>query len=260
MEKINILLVEDEAIVAMDLAQRLQRLNFNIVGKAISGKQALDIFSHESVDLVLMDIHIKGDIDGIETAQQLAAIRPVPIIYLTAQTDVHTIDRAKHTLPAAYLTKPFDEKNLQIAIELAIHTFAFRKNTTETPPQYVEQYSSEKTDKKPSADSILKTENAIFIKQNYKFIKFKTADLLYLQADGSYTDLITTHHKYALRLTLNQALDKLDNPSIVRVHRSYAVNILNVEEFNDTEITVGKASVPLGTSFKEDFLKNFDFK
>jgi two-component system, response regulator PdtaR len=260
MQKVNILIVEDEAIVAMDLAARLQRLNFNIIGKAATGKAALDIFEREPADLVLMDINLRGEMDGIETTEAINRIRPTPIIYLSAQTDSQTIQRAKQTLPAAYLTKPFDEKNLQIAIELAIHSFAFQKKPDSTPPQYPSKIDGEKLDKVPSADSILRADNAIFIKQNYKFVKFQLDDLLYLQADGIYIDLVTAKTKYALRLTLNQAIEKLNATNVVRVHRSYAVNIKNVEEFNDSEITVGKASIPLGATFKEDFLKHFDFR
>ncbi len=281
MQKINILIVEDEAIVAMDLAMRLQRLNFNIVGKAATGKAAIEAFEREPADLILMDINLRGDIDGIETAQAIHLIKPTPIIYLTAQTDSSTIERAKQTLPAAYLTKPFDEKNLQIAIELAIHSFAFHKQANHTPPQYYptanKDYSpteknlhrqgnhsnkndSEKHDKVPNADSILRADNAVFIKQNYKFVKLQLDDLLCLQADGIYTYLLTAKNKYALRLTLNQAIEKLNAPMIVRVHRSYAVNIRNVEEFNDSEITIGKVTIPIGASYKEEFLRYFDFR
>lgn len=274
MQKINILIVEDEAIVAMDLAVRLQRLNFNIVGKAATGKAAIEAFEREPADLILMDINLRGDIDGIETAQAIHLIKPTPIIYLTAQTDTSTIERVKQTLPAAYLTKPFDEKNLQIAIELAIHSFAFHKQANTSPPQLhlpsdrsalvadknPPKSDTEKLDKVPNADSILRADNAVFIKQNYKFVKLQLDDLLCLQADGIYTYLLTAKNKYALRLTLNQAIEKLNAPMIIRVHRSYAVNIRNVEEFNDSEITIGKVTIPIGASYKEEFLRYFDFR
>ena len=111
----------------------------------------------------------------------------------------------------------------------------------------------------PSADNILKTDNAIFIKQNYRFIKFQPEELLYVQADGMYSDLITGNHKYTLRLTLTQVLERLKMAKLIRTHRSYAVNLRNVTEFNDVEVMIGKHAIPIGASYKENFLSQFDF-
>ena len=264
MDKINILIVEDEAIVAMDLAARLQKMGFNMTRKATTGREAIEIFKKENPDLVLMDIHLRGEWDGIKTAQCLNEMASIPIIYLTAQIDTPTIERAKQTLPAAYLTKPFDERSLQIAIELAIHNFAFRKNLMPeqslSSPQYLTQNVAEKTDKSLNADSILVANDIVFIKQNYKFVKIQIDELIYLQVDNIYTDLITSKHKYSLRLTLNQVIEKLNVPHIVQVHRSYAVNMLHVEAFNTYEIVIGSLTIPLSASFKEKFLNYFNFK
>lgn len=266
MEKISIFIVEDEAIVAMDLEIRLTRMGFRVVGKAASGKNALELFENQPIDLVLMDINLKGDLDGVQTAEKMAILNPTPIIYLTAQTDSLTFDRAKNTRPAAYLTKPFDEKNLQLAIELAIHNFAIQKVVDRpllmrSPLDLAESTSNTKlkTQNLPNADNILKTDNAIFIKQNYRFVKFQPEDLLFVQADGMYSDLVTCDHKYTLRLTLTQVLERLHMPKLIRTHRSFAVNLKNINEFNDSEVTIGKHSIPIGASYKENFLSQFDF-
>lgn len=259
MEKIHTLIVEDEAIVALDLADRLEGMGYTVAGTAANGEEALRIFGQFPVDIVLMDIHIQGPVDGIGTALKIRELRPVPLIYLTAQTDPQTVERAKATFPSAYLAKPFDDKNLELAIELALHNFAFQKTGTpanvpsvSTPPNGAEKISL-------TADNILRTEAAIFIKQNYKFVKFKPEDLLYCQADGIYTDLFTKEKKYTLRLTLKQVVDKLQYPPLVRVHRSYAVNRLNIESFTDQDVTVGSLEIPVGGSYKEEFLSGFLF-
>lgn len=262
MDKINALIVEDEAIVALDLADRLEGMGYSVVGTAASGAAALQIFEQKPVDIVLMDIHIQGAEDGIDTALKIRAVRPVPLIYLTAQTDAPTVERAKATFPSAYLAKPFDEKNLQLAIEMALHNFAFQKTATPNPkPNLSFPKGTEATTEKISltADNILRTEAAIFIKQNYKFVKFRPEDLLYCQADGVYTDLITKDKKYSLRLTLQQVVDKLHFPPLVRVHRSYAVNRLNIESFTDQDVTVGGTEIPIGASFRDEFLSGFKF-
>lgn len=257
MEKIHILIVEDEAIVALDLADRLEMLGYTITGTAGTGAEAIRLFTTQPVDIVLMDIHIQGSLDGIETALKIRELRPSPLIYLTAQTDMPTVERAKATFPSAYLAKPFDEKNLQLAIEMALHNFAFQKSASPAPPSGLAQQPTDKISL--TADNILRTEAAIFIKQNYKFVKFKPEDLLYCQADGVYTDLITREKKYTLRLTLQQVVEKLQFSALVRVHRSYAVNRLNIESFTDQDVTVGSMEIPVGASYREEFLGGFQF-
>jgi DNA-binding LytR/AlgR family response regulator len=257
MEKIRILIVEDEAIVAMDLADRLEGMGYTVAGTVASGAEALRIFGSQPVDIVLMDIHIQGQQDGVDTALKIRELRPVPLIYLTAQTDAPTVERAKATFPSAYLAKPFDEKNLQLAIEMALHNFAFQ--TPASPLAKPEQHAPTVEKISLNADNILRTEAAIFIKQNYKFVKFKPEDLLYCQADGVYTDLITKEKKYTLRLTLQQVVEKLQFPPLVRVHRSYAVNRSNIDSFTDQDVTVGSVEIPVGASFREEFLGGFQF-
>jgi DNA-binding LytR/AlgR family response regulator len=257
MEKINILIVEDEAIVALDLADRLEGMGYTVAGTAAYGEQALQIFAKQPVDIVLMDIHIQGSMDGIDTALKIRELRPVPLIYLTAQTDSPTVERAKATFPSAYLAKPFDEKNLQLAIEMALHNFAFQTPANSQGSLSPQAQSAQKISL--TADNILRTEAAIFIKQNYKFVKFKPEDLLYCQADGVYTDLVTKEKKYTLRLSLQQVVEKMRYSPLVRVHRSYAVNRLNIESFTDQDVTMGSVEIPVGASYREDFLGGFQF-
>jgi CheY-like chemotaxis protein len=102
----TILIVEDEAIVGMDLAARLEAEGYDVLEVADNGKDALALFKANEVDLVLLDIQLKGSWDGIETAQHLKQIKSVPIVYLSGQTDEETLERAKETSPSAYLTKP----------------------------------------------------------------------------------------------------------------------------------------------------------
>jgi PAS domain S-box-containing protein len=122
----SVLVVEDESIVALDLSNRLKSLGFEVVGTAGSGKDALSIARKSRPDVVLMDIRIKGSMDGIETARIIKDELDVPSIFLTAYSDRASLDRAKRTDAYGYLLKPFQERELQIAIELALY-----KHTTE---------------------------------------------------------------------------------------------------------------------------------
>src|SRR5687767_4898608 len=116
-EAIQIMIVEDEAIVAMDLAAGLENDGYRIAGIADNYAEALQLFSDNSVDIVLMDINIYGDKDGVDTAVELMKIKQVPLIYLTAFTDAATVERVKHTHPSAFLTKPYNMDNVRIAID-----------------------------------------------------------------------------------------------------------------------------------------------
>jgi two-component system cell cycle sensor histidine kinase/response regulator CckA len=117
----RILLVEDEAIIALDLRQRLQGLGYVVTGIAATGAEALDLAQKTSPTLVFMDITIQGPMDGIETAKALSRRMDVPIVFLTAHADTGTILRAKAARPYGYLVKPFEERELATTIETATY-------------------------------------------------------------------------------------------------------------------------------------------
>ncbi|MBX7183968.1 MAG: response regulator [Vicinamibacteria bacterium] len=116
----RILVVEDEAIVARDLAHRLEDLGYEVTGTAASGAEALALAQSTRPNLVFMDITIQGPIDGVETAHRLVSRMDVPIIFLTAHTDTGTIQSAKRARSYGYLIKPFDERELVSTIEMAV--------------------------------------------------------------------------------------------------------------------------------------------
>ncbi|TGJ99488.1 response regulator [Leptospira semungkisensis] len=118
----KILIVEDENIVAKDIFNRLSGLGYSAIKIAATGNEALEKAILDKPDLMLMDIMLsKGDYDGIETVQELADKADVPVIYLTAYADEASLIRSKSTRPYGYLLKPFQTKELQIAIEIALN-------------------------------------------------------------------------------------------------------------------------------------------
>ncbi|WP_310445982.1 EAL domain-containing protein [Thiobacillus sp.] len=117
---ISILIVEDERIIALDLRQRLNQLGYSVVGSAANAQQALALAVAEQPDVVLMDIRIEGEIDGIAAAQTLYAETRIPVIFLTAYADTETLERAKATLPYGYLLKPCQTAELNAAIRIAL--------------------------------------------------------------------------------------------------------------------------------------------
>jgi PAS domain S-box-containing protein len=120
----SILIVEDEMIVAQDLQSRLTQMGYDVPDLAASGSQAIEIAQKSSPDLMLVDIRLKGRMDGVETVRRIKALRDTPVVYLTAHSDPDTLDRAKSTEPYGYLIKPFNAEELKTTIEMALHKHA----------------------------------------------------------------------------------------------------------------------------------------
>lgn len=116
----SILVVEDEGIVAKDIAHRLRSLGYAVTGLVPSAAKAFDAISLVKPDLVLMDIHLKGDMDGIAAASIIREQHDIPVIFLTAFADVPTLERAKLSEPFGYILKPFEERSLHVHIEMAL--------------------------------------------------------------------------------------------------------------------------------------------
>src|SRR5438477_4787101 len=121
MDKARILVVEDESLLAEDIQERLKNLGYEASALAFSGEEALAQAASAQPDLVLMDIRLKGEMDGIETARVLRERFSLPVIYLTGEADDATLERAKATEPLGYLLKPIEEKRLYSTIEIALY-------------------------------------------------------------------------------------------------------------------------------------------
>jgi DNA-binding LytR/AlgR family response regulator len=119
----KILIVEDEILVATDIQESLESLGYTIQGTVDTGLKAIEAVEKSLPDLVLMDINLKGEMTGIEAAKIITRKNDVPIIYLTANADIDTVNKAKVALPYGYIIKPFNDKDLQTNIEIAIFKF-----------------------------------------------------------------------------------------------------------------------------------------
>ncbi|HEY9670659.1 MAG TPA: ATP-binding protein [Waterburya sp.] len=120
MPKAKLLIVEDEEIVAFDLESTLKDLDYQVLAVVASGEDAITSAAQVQPDLVLMDIRLKGSMDGIEAAHEIRNRFNIPVIYLTAYADLNTLDRAKISEPFGYLVKPFKEQELQMTVEIAL--------------------------------------------------------------------------------------------------------------------------------------------
>lgn len=124
----RILVVEDEHIVAMGIKKMLKSLGYTVTGIASSGEDAISKAESTFPDVVLMDIMLKGDMDGVEAAMEIKKMFNVPVVYLTAYSDSKILERAKRTEPFGYIIKPFDEKDLYSSIEVALQRYRKEKS------------------------------------------------------------------------------------------------------------------------------------
>jgi CheY-like chemotaxis protein len=124
----RILVVEDEHIVAMGIKRMLKELGYTVTGIASSGEDAISKAESTFPDVVLMDIMLKGEMDGVEAAEKIRSRFNIPVVYLTAYSDDNILDRAKRTEPFGYIIKPFDEKDLHSSIEVALQRYRKEKN------------------------------------------------------------------------------------------------------------------------------------
>ena len=238
---INIFIVEDEMIIAANISLQLSKLGYNISGIVPRGEEALVHIKENKPDIVLLDIQLKGELDGIETAELMQKEFDIPIIYLTANVDDAHFERAKKTKPHAFISKPFKKLDLQHAIELTVA----RMQTL-------------------NGDEIINDENiispfilsdCIFVRDHEKMVKINIKDIYYIQADRNYSRIFSKNRECLLVMTLKEIDDKLPDEHFLRIHRSYIVNLSHVDEVAGTHLVVNRKAIPISKSLRTNLLK-----
>src|SRR5678809_238698 len=205
-EKVKIVIVEDNAVVAEDLSQILTGYGYHVVAVSDNGHDALENIKEHDPDMALLDIHLKGDITGIEVAQIINEKFAMPFIYLSAYSDENTFGAAKLTRPHAYIVKPFNEKELKLAIELALFTYSQEEQPESEVPPFDQNYF---------------LRDSIFVKEGNHFVKVPLREILYLEATGSYCKLFSTNREFTVSCNLNKLSSKITEHNFIRIHRSY---------------------------------------
>lgn len=247
MESFKIQIVEDELLVAHDLAARLKQAGYEIVSIADNMDDAITSFKQHLPDMVLLDITISGKKSGIDIAHAITELQPTPFIYITAHADAMTVNNAKNTFPAAYIIKPFTTQSLLVSIELALHNFAYQHEDAGEEPELSKD------------GNIYIKQNHVFIKDGYKFIKVLLNDILYISAEDNYVNIKTTERDFLVRNTLAKTIDVLKKNFFVRIHRSYCVNTNHISTFAENEVVVDNNTLPVGRSYKEELTRIFKF-
>lgn len=247
---IKILIVEDEMVIAANISLQLSDLGYEVTGILPRGEEALSHIKIDQPDIVLMDIQLKGKMDGIETAKEIELQYNIPIIYLTANTDETHFIRAKETHPYAFISKPFKKLDLQRAIELTVNRISIESASITIKNSQENNIASAFEN---TTDLILN--DRIFVRHNEKMLKINIKDIYYIEADRNYCRIFSQGREYLLVITLKDLNEKLPQNHFIRIHRSYIINLSQIDEVAGTHIVIAKKAIPMSKAMRTELLK-----
>jgi len=244
---LRILIVEDEFITLDLLKDYVIELGYHVSGDAINAKEAISVLEKNETDLVLLDINLSKEKDGIWIAEQINTKYKIPFIFISAYSDAETIKKAAFWHPSAYLVKPVKKIDIYTAIEVAI------KNYTKYSP-------SNSIENKTEEHELLHNENHLFIKINSSYKKIIFSEILYFESFKNYIELHFQNEKIIVRNTLQKFLELLPHQTFIQVHRSYVVNKNFISEIKLNSIIILETEIPIGNKNKENLLNSLKIK
>jgi DNA-binding LytR/AlgR family response regulator len=236
MEKIKILIVEDEMIIGANIALQLTNLGYDVLGVIPRAEEVLPKIHQTLPDILLLDIYLKGDLDGIELAHIIQKEFKIPIIYLTANADDAHFNRAKTTNPYAFISKPFKKLDLQHAIELTIL-----------------RIQEEKKSEINELETFVMSDS-IFIRSHDKMIKVNINDILYIEAERNYCKIHCKDKEHLIVSTLKDLEEKLNVKNLMRIHRSFIINMHHIDEIATSHLVIAKKAIPVSSELKKQLL------
>ena len=237
-DKTRILIVEDDMIIASNISLQLSKLGYEVTGIESRGEEAINHAKENRPDIILMDINLRGKIDGIETATAIQIEHDIPLIYLTANTDEVSFQKAKETHPYAFISKPFNKINLERTIALV-----------------VEKIKEAKEGLSDNASLIESLDDRIFIRNQNKLVKIMLNDILYIEAERNYCKIFTIDQILTVVSPIGTLCENIANKDMVRVHRSFLVNIKHLDAVADNFLEIQRKVIPISKSFREELFK-----
>ncbi len=223
----KILIVEDEVLIAEQLRKYIRHFGHQCCGHATSYEESAELLKNENPDLVLLDIRLYGERNGIEVAQLINVKNKIPFIYLTSQFEKSTLEQARKTHPAGYLTKPYQAETLSATIEICLYNHSGLTLPAET----------------------------IEITEGKKVHRLEPEQVFFLEADHVYTRVVMADREILMRKSLNDIIELLPSKQFLRVHRSFIVNLKHIKQVSISHIKVNDQKIPIGKTFRKDVLK-----
>lgn len=238
MDKVKVLVVEDEGIIAASICNVLDGLGYETMEPAVDYTEAVSFIEEEMPDIAILDIQLSGRKTGIDLAKKIREEYEFPFIFLTSNSDARTIGMAKEVMPSAYLIKPFTKKELYSSIEIALYNYAKKEGSVNTD------------------DLIIK--EALFVKNKGAFTKICFNEIAYIKSDRVYIELHLKNKKmHVVRESMNGIAQKLSG-EFIRVHRSFIINTNCLDAIESDVIKLGDIDIPIGETYKKDLLNRIN--
>jgi len=228
----KILIVEDDALIAEDTKLMLHDMGLNPIGKAFNAEKALCLIEEHKPDLVLLDIEIEGHVDGIMLAERINSQFQIPFIYLTSYYDEKTLIRAGETNPMAYVLKPFDERDIKVAIEMAL--YKFHRKSSET-------------------NGLI--DQKIFVKEKGTLKPICLEEVHYFQSYDNYCFIYLKESKHLVLQKLKDFYSKYYSMGFLQIHRSYVVNFRHITQITEDHVYLNNYKIPIGKTYRKAFIE-----
>ncbi|WP_046247136.1 LytR/AlgR family response regulator transcription factor [Hymenobacter terrenus] len=247
----TVLIVEDEYIIAEHLRSMLYGLNYIVKAVAGSVAEALPYLQQTPLpDLVLLDITLGGELDGIDLAHRLRAMHSIPFVFITSLADAATLARVKSTRPHGYVVKPFTQSTVYAALEMAFANHAAEPaggGAAPEPPEPMEPM--------PAA-----TPDSLFVREGNRFVRVRVEDVLWVEAEGNYTSVYTSKAKHTLLSSLKEVAERLPTPTFLRIHKSYLVALSGISAVDRQGVHVGQHRLPVGRAYQAELMKRLGLR
>lgn len=228
----QLLIVEDEPIIADDIAICLEQLGYQVVNICNSAEKALVFLTQNTVDLILLDIKIKGDKDGIQLAQMIRQKYETPFVFISSLYDKTTIARAQNAEPAGYVVKPFKDQDIQVAVEMALA----------------------KKEIGPVGEAESQQLN-LFIRKNQSIVPLDFNEVHYIEASDNYSIFYTAADKHVVSQTLKNIEEVLHEQGYCRIHKTYLVNLRKIDRIEHSVVFINGAPLPIGKVYKKPLME-----
>lgn len=239
MNKVRILIVEDELIIAEDMKDILEDLGYSVVGITADEHEANRMLVATEPDLAILDITLGKDQSGLNVADFINQNIFIPFIFCTSYADKSTVTKAKDLHPNGYLIKPFDKDDLYSAIEVALSNFSIKPESDDQPQDV--------------KNLIMK--DALFIKEGNVYQKVTFPEIMWVSPEGNYSIIhLKGDNKFVVRMPLKDFHAQLPKDRFFRTHRSYIVNVEQISAINSNSVFVDGNEIPLGKSFRDVLL------
>ena len=237
MDHLKIGIIEDDLLIAESITLTVQQIGYIATQPVRNCADAIKMIKADSPDLLLIDIVLDGDLDGIDLAAIVNKEYGIPFIFLTANSDRGTVERAKEVKPHAFLVKPFNEQDLFSSIEIAFSN-----------------YNDARKAEKENDNAVSYLKDVIFIKESQLFHKVEINEILYIESDNVYLNIHTAKRQYVVRTKLDSFINGFTKGVFFRVHRSYAVNLKHLDTINSITVKVAGKDIPTHKIYRDELL------